>query len=189
MPSAFMDGVDRILEQWARERPELDTQAMGVFGRVSRIAAIVNDAMEHTYAQHGISRADFDVLATLRRSGEPFQLSPGALSSALMLTTGGMTGRLNRLEGAGLVTRSADLGDRRGLVVTLSDRGRELIDAAVVSGVESMQELLADIPAGQRSRLSDLLRDLLAGVTRVAPALPISHTRPQGEPSRPRRPR
>src|SRR3712207_3544760 len=87
-----MDGVDRILEQWARERPELDTQAMGVFGRVSRIAAIVNDAMERTYAQHGISRADFDVLATLRRSGEPFQLSPGALSSALMLTTGGMTG-------------------------------------------------------------------------------------------------
>ena len=172
-----MDGVDRILEQWARERPELDTQAMGVFGRVSRIAAIVNDAMEHTYAQHGISRADFDVLATLRRTGEPFQLSPGALSSALMLTTGGMTGRLNRLEGAGLVTRSADLGDRRGLVVTLSDRGRELIDTAVVSGVESLQELLADIPVGQQSLLSDLLRDLLAGVTRVAPTLPISHAR------------
>jgi DNA-binding MarR family transcriptional regulator len=179
-----MDGVDRILEQWARERPELDTQAMGVFGRVARIAAIVNDAMERTYAQHGISRADFDVLATLRRSGEPFQLSPGALSSALMLTTGGMTGRLNRLEGAGLVTRSADLGDRRGLKVTLSDRGRELIDTAVVSGVESLQELLADVPVGQRSRLSDLLRDLLAAVTRVAPALPISHARPLGEPSR-----
>lgn len=157
---------------------------MGVFGRVARIAAIVNDAMEHTYAQHGISRADFDVLATLRRSGEPFQLSPGALSSALMLTTGGMTGRLNRLEGAGLVTRSADLGDRRGLVVTLSDRGRELIDTAVVSGVESLQELLADIPVGQRSQLSDLLRDLLAAVTRVAPALPIPHGRPLGEPSR-----
>jgi DNA-binding MarR family transcriptional regulator len=184
-----MDGVDRILEQWARERPELDTQAMGVFGRVARIAAIVNDAMERTYAQHGISRADFDVLATLRRSGEPFQLSPGALSSTLMLTTGGMTGRLNRLEGAGLVTRSADLGDRRALVVTLTDRGRELIDVAVASGVESLQELLAEIPAGQRSRLSDLLRDLLAAVTRAAPALPIPRARPPVEPSRPGRSR
>lgn len=184
-----MDGVDRILEQWARERPELDTQAMGVFGRVARIAAIVNDAMERTYAQHGISRADFDVLATLRRSGEPFQLSPGALSSALMLTTGGMTGRLNRLEGAGLVTRSADLGDRRALLVTLTDRGRELIDTAVVSGVEALQELLADVPAGQRSQLSDLLRGLLAAVTRAAPALPVSPTRPLGEPSRPRKSR
>jgi DNA-binding MarR family transcriptional regulator len=184
-----MDGVDLILGQWARERPELDTQAMGVFGRVARIAAIVNEAMEHTYAQHGISRADFDVLATLRRSGEPFQLSPGALSSALMLTTGGMTGRLNRLEGAGLVARSADLEDRRGLVVTLSDRGRELIDAAVVSGVESLQELLADIPAGDRSQLSDLLRELLAAVTRVAPTLPIAHARPLGEPGRRGRPR
>ena len=100
-----------------------------------------------------------------------------------------MTGRLNRLEGAGLVTRSADLGDRRGLVVTLSDRGRELIDAAVVSGVESLQELLADIPVDQRSQLSDLLRDLLATVTRVAPALPISHAGPLGEPSRQRRSR
>lgn len=164
---AMADGVDRIREQWARERPELDTEAMGILGRVYRIAQAAGEEMERTYARFGISRADFDVLATLRRSGEPYQLSPGALSGALMLTTGGMTGRLDRLERAGLVSRSPDPADRRSVLVTLTDEGRRIIDEAVVAGVEAQQRLLADLPAGRRRQLDELLRELLAAVSRA----------------------
>jgi len=171
------DGVDRILEQWARERPELDTEAMGILGRIYRIAAAAHDAMDRTCAGHGISRADYDVLATLRRSGEPFQLSPGALSGSLMLTTGGMTGRLDRLEQAGLVIRSSGPGDRRSLLVTLTDHGRQVIDKAVDAGVRTQQLLLTDLSPGRRGQLNDLLRDLLADVTRDASRPPPSQAR------------
>ena len=165
------DGVDRIVEQWARERPELDTEVMSLFGRIFRVSAAAGEAMERSYARYGITRADFDVLATLRRSGPPFQLSPGALSVSLMLTTGGMTGRLDRLERAGLVTRSPGSADRRSVLVSLTDSGRTLIDQAVTGGVDTQRELLADLPTGTRQQLNDLLRELLAAVTARA-ALP-----------------
>ncbi|WP_238011107.1 MarR family transcriptional regulator [Dactylosporangium sp. AC04546] len=158
------DDVDRILGQWARERPDLQTEAMGVFGRIYRLARVVGDRQEKLYGALGINRGEFDVLATLRRAGAPFQLSPKALSASLMLTTGGMTGRLDRLERAGLVTRSPDPADRRGLVVTLTGRGRELIDEAVGIGLAAQREVLERLPEADRQRLSSLLRDLLAVV-------------------------
>ena len=101
MPS---DGVDRIVEQWAGERPDLDTTAMAVFGRIFRIARLSGDAPEQVYRRFDISRPEFDVLATLRRSGARTSLSPGALASSMMLSSGGTTARLDRLERAGLVT-------------------------------------------------------------------------------------
>lgn len=156
------DGVDRILEQWARERPELDTEAMGIFGRIYRIARASGDAMEATYGRFGITRADFDVLATLRRSGEPFALTPSALTGALMLTSGGITGRVDRLERAGLVARSPSPTDRRALLVTLTPAGREVVDRAVVAGLETQRSLLAALPPARRRELDGLLRDLLA---------------------------
>lgn len=158
------DGVDRILEQWARERPELDTQPMGVFGRVYRIAKASGAAVEQTYARFGISRGDFDVLATLRRSGSPFTLSPSALTASLMLTSGGVTGRLDRLDRLGLATRSPDPSDRRGLLVTLTPEGRTVIDQAVAAGLETQHELLAGLPEAKRRQLDTLLRQLLAAV-------------------------
>jgi DNA-binding MarR family transcriptional regulator len=157
-----VDDVDRIVGQWAQERPELQTDAMAVFGRIYRLARIVGDQQERVYSVLGINRGEFDVLATLRRAGEPFQLSPKALSASLMLTTGGMTGRLARLERAGLVTRSPDPADRRGLVITLTLRGREIIDEAVVAGLDAQREVLERLPETSRRRLSTLLRDLLA---------------------------
>ncbi|WP_433086125.1 MarR family winged helix-turn-helix transcriptional regulator [Dactylosporangium sp. CA-052675] len=157
-----MDDVDRIVAQWGRERPELRTDAMAVFGRIYRLARVVGDRQEKVYSGLGINRGEFDVLATLRRAGEPFQLSPKALSASLMLTTGGMTGRLDRLERAGLVTRSPDPADRRGLVITLTGRGREVIDEAVVVGLDAQREVLERLPEASRRRLSALLRDLLA---------------------------
>lgn len=150
---------------------------MGILGRIYRIAAAAGGEMKDTFAWHGLSSADFDVLATLRRSGEPFALSPGALGGTLMLTSGGMTGRLDRLERAGLVTRSPDPGDRRSLLVTLTERGRQIIDDAVVAAVETQQRLLADLPPDRRRQLNDLLRDLLAAITRDASSPPISHER------------
>ncbi|MEU4427218.1 MarR family transcriptional regulator [Actinoplanes sp. NPDC024001] len=157
------DGVDRILGQWARERPDLDTEAMGLFGRIYRLAKLAGDATEKAYAAFGIGRPEFDVLATLRRSGKPFQLSPGALAASMMLSSGGTTARLDRLEKAGLVARSPDPDDRRGVLVRLTDKGFEIADEAVAAGLAEQQRLLAHLPPGKRRQLNDLLRELLNG--------------------------
>src|SRR3954469_16870332 len=124
---AHPDGVDRIIDQWRTERPDLDTTAMAIFGRVFRLARNGGDAVERVYAEYGIGRAEFDVLATLRRAGPPYRLSPGALAASMMLSSGGTTARLDRLEKAGLVERSPDPNDRRGVLVRLSNRGKEII--------------------------------------------------------------
>jgi DNA-binding MarR family transcriptional regulator len=115
------DAVDRIVEQWASERAELDTTAMEVFGRVIRLARLAGDEVGRVYDQHGIGRPEFDVLATLRRSGPPYQLSPGSLAAAMMMSSGGTTARLDRLEQRGLIRRSADPDDRRGVLVALTE--------------------------------------------------------------------
>ncbi|AEV87575.1 MarR family transcriptional regulator [Actinoplanes sp. SE50] len=157
------DGVDRILAQWAVERPDLETTAMGVFGRIQRIARIASDAGERAYAAYGIGRPEFDVLATLRRSGAPFRLSPGALAASMMLSTGGTTARLDRLEKAGLVARSPDPDDRRGVLVSLTEQGFQVADQAVTAGLAEQQRLLAHLTPAQRSQLADLLRAVLSG--------------------------
>ena len=165
---AKRDGVDGIVEQWAVERPELDTSAMAVFGRIYRAARLAADVQERCYAQFGITRADFDVLATLRRAGGRDGLSPGQLTQALMLTSGGMTSRLDRLERAGHLVRTPDPGDRRALLVRLTDTGRALVDEAVAAGLAEQQRLLGGLTATQRKRLTGDLRDLLLSVERHA---------------------
>jgi DNA-binding MarR family transcriptional regulator len=159
------DAVDAITEQWRTERPDLgDLLPMEVFSRVYRIAGAMGERMERAYNRFGIGRGEFDVLATLRRSGEPYALAPKQLSDSLMLTTGGMTGRLDKLERAGLVVRTPDPGDRRSLRVRLTDAGRELIDEAVEAGLRVQQEALMRLDPEDARRLGDLLRDLLAAV-------------------------
>ncbi|MEU0333327.1 MarR family transcriptional regulator [Streptomyces sp. NPDC006193] len=159
------DSVDAIVEQWARERPDLDTRAMEVFGRIFRLSRAMGDRMEQAYKPYGISRGEFDVLATLRRSGEPYTLSPRQLSDTLMLTTGGMTGRLDKLERAGLLRRSPDPHDRRGLQVTLTDEGLRLIDEAVGAGLAEESAALSALGPEQAGRLAELLRELLSATT------------------------
>ncbi|WP_128428535.1 MarR family winged helix-turn-helix transcriptional regulator [Streptomyces cyaneus] len=157
------DPVDAIVDQWAAVRPDLDTKAMEVFGRIYRLSRTLGDRTEKAYAPYGISRGEFDVLATLRRSGEPYTLSPRQLSATLMLTTGGMTGRLDKLERAGLLRRSPDPHDRRGLQVTLTEKGLSIIDQAVGAGVAVQTEALSALDDEQADQLADLLRELLAG--------------------------
>ncbi|BFU43587.1 MarR family winged helix-turn-helix transcriptional regulator [Krasilnikovia sp. MM14-A1004] len=154
-------GVDRIIDQWARERPELDTTAMSIFGRVYRLAQVSGDEVARAYGRHGIGRPEFDVLATLRRAGEPFQLSPGALAASMMLSSGGTTARLDRLEKAGLVRRAPDPHDRRGVLVSLTAEGREVADRAVVTGLTEQQRLLAHLTPDQQRDLEALLRAAL----------------------------
>ena len=157
------DAVDRIIEQWARERPDLDTTAMAVFGRIFRLARMGGDEVERVYASYGIGRPEFDVLATLRRAGEPFQLSPGALAAAMMLSSGGTTARLDRLEKAGHVERSPAPNDRRGVLVRLTPRGRRIVDSAVGAGLAEQERLLSHLPKAKRDQLSALLREALKG--------------------------
>ncbi|WP_138909543.1 MarR family winged helix-turn-helix transcriptional regulator [Streptomyces chryseus] len=163
---AGKDPVDAITAQWAEVRPDLDTAPMAVFGRVYRVARAMGDRIDKAYDRFGIARGEFDVLATLRRSGEPYTLSPRQLSATLMLTTGGMTGRLDKLERAGLLSRSPDPHDRRGLRVTLSERGLAIVDEAVVAGLEIQHEALEGLREDQVEQLQELLRLLLAGSTR-----------------------
>lgn len=155
------DAVDAIVAQWRAERPDIDPAPMAVFGRIYRIAALAGDRMEKVYGQYGIGRGEFDVLAALRRSGAPFNLSPGRLASTLMLTTGGMTGRLDKLEKADLIERRADPRDRRALQVALTAHGREVIDEAVVAGLDVQQEMLARLGPQRSTELADLLCVLL----------------------------
>ncbi|WP_091090258.1 MarR family winged helix-turn-helix transcriptional regulator [Micromonospora nigra] len=159
------DDVDGIVEQWRRERPGMRPEPMAVFGRIYRLARLVGDEQERTYARWSISRGEFDVLAALRRAGEPYSLAPKALAASLMLTSGGMTGRLDRLERAGLVRRSPDPADRRGLRVTLTPAGRNLVEEAAEAGLTVQRRLLDALPPADRERLADLLRTLLAAAT------------------------
>ncbi|MEU6285313.1 MarR family transcriptional regulator [Streptomyces sp. NPDC047028] len=155
------DAVDDIVGRWAAVRPGLDTTAMEVFGRVFLLARAMGDRLEKAYERYGISRGEFDVLATLRRSDEPHALSPRRLSAALMLTTGGMTGRLDKLERAGLLRRSPDPHDRRALQVTLTEEGLRLVDEAVGAGLAEQTAALASLDAEQAGQLAGLLRELL----------------------------
>jgi DNA-binding MarR family transcriptional regulator len=161
---AERDGVDLILEQWQRERPDLDASPIGVIGRISRLARELEQRLEPVYAEQGLEPGWYDVLATLRRSGPPYRLRPSEFTGALMLTSSGTTKRLDRLEQAGLVARTPDPHDRRGTLITLTAAGRELVDAASDAHLANEHRLLEALTDGERQRLADLLRKLLLGL-------------------------
>jgi DNA-binding MarR family transcriptional regulator len=161
------DQVDRIVEAWRRERPDLDTDPMEVLSRVSRLARHLDRRRREAFAQVRVDSAglelwEFDVLAALRRSGPPYELSPSELMAETLVTSGTMTTRVEKLAARGLVDRRRrETGDRRGVRVALTDVGRRAADAALESLLEHERELLASLSGADRSRLADLLRTLV----------------------------
>ncbi|HWM08516.1 MAG TPA: MarR family transcriptional regulator [Solirubrobacteraceae bacterium] len=158
------DGVDAIIEQWERERPELDHSPIGIVGRVSRVARELEARLEPVYREHGLEPGWHDVLATLRRTGTPYRLRVTDFSTSLMLTSSGTTKRLDRLEQAGLIKRDADPDDRRGTLVTLTTEGRRLIDSVTEAHLANERRLLQSLTKAEQRQLADLLRKLRLGL-------------------------
>ncbi|OZB83566.1 MarR family transcriptional regulator [Microbacterium sp. 13-71-7] len=156
------DQVTRIQQAWRRERPDLDVTAIGTIGRLHRLALALTEELVVVYRAHGLSEGDFDVMAALRRAGEPYEASPSDLAASTMITSGGMSKRIDRLEGAGLVTRRVGSGDARGRVIALTAEGKALIDAAFADHVANEQRLLAMVPASERAALEATLAGWLA---------------------------
>jgi DNA-binding MarR family transcriptional regulator len=152
------DGVDAIIEQWQRERPELDSSPIGIVGRLSRLAREVEARLEPVYREHGLEPGWHDVLATLRRSGGAMR--PTDLTNASMLTSSGTTKRLDKLEQAGLIAREPDPADRRGTLISLTPEGRRLIDALTPAHLDNERRILAGLSEAEQRRLADLLRKL-----------------------------
>lgn len=139
------DFVDRLIAQWRRERPEIDPSGLAVAARVLRLARLFERRVETALEPFGLQLWSFDVLATLRRHGPPYSMPPKDLLKAVMLTSGAMTNRLDRLENAGLLVRSDDPDDRRGILVTLTDAGLALIDKAITARFEEARDAIASL--------------------------------------------
>jgi DNA-binding MarR family transcriptional regulator len=161
------DAVDLILEQWARERPDLDCSPMGVIGRISQLQREVHLAQRATFARHGLDAPSFDVLAALRRAGPPYQLTPTALMRTALVTSGAITQRLDRLEERRLITRGRSDSDGRAVVVTLTDRGRAALDDALPDHLATEQALLSGLSDADREQLTGLLRRMLVALGRL----------------------
>lgn len=155
----MVDPVAMIQEQWRRERPDLDVSPLGVIARLHRLADDLRDELLATYADFGLGEGEFDVLATLRRQGDPFELAPGEIARRTMVTTGAVSKRIDRLEADSLVERRDAADDGRRRVVALTAAGRERIDAAFAAHVENEHRLLAPLDADRRARLEEMLRD------------------------------
>src|SRR4249920_1687416 len=160
--AATEDEVDRLVAAWKRERPDLEVEPMQVLSRVTRLARHLDLARRAAFAEHGLETWEFDVLSALRRSGPPYELSPGRLLRETLVTSGTMTNRVDRLSARGLVERYPDPDDRRGVIVRLTGEGKSRVDAAFAALLEAEHELLDTLPERDRAKLASLLRALLA---------------------------
>ncbi len=155
------DEVDELVQAWHRERDDLDLAPVEVFSRISRLARLLDKARGDAFTAHAIETWEFDVLAALRRAGRPYQLTPGALLTQTMVTSGTMTNRVDRLAQRGLVERSPDPSDRRGVLVRLTPVGKRAVDGAFETLLESERDLLSDLAPVDRSQLAALLKQLM----------------------------
>lgn len=158
------DHVDGIITEWRRERPDLDVSPIGVIGRLHRLALALTEQLSIVYREHDLSEGEFDVLAALRRAGEPFERAPGDLAQHTMVTSGAMTKRVDRLEEAGLVTRRVSQADGRGRVIALTAAGRERIDRAFEAHVANEHRLLATLDPADRAAIEPILTRWLATI-------------------------
>ncbi|MEW6632042.1 MAG: MarR family transcriptional regulator [Pseudomonadota bacterium] len=161
-----MDRAAKAIEQWKRERPDLDVSPMGVIGRLNEASSLIaRDRLAPVFARFGLQSGEFDVLATLRRSGAPYALTPTELYEATMVTSGAMTARLDRLEKGGLIQRAPHPSDRRGVVVQLTAKGLELVDESLAAHVANEHDILAGLTSIERETLADLLGKLIGSLS------------------------
>lgn len=159
------DDVDRIVDAWQRERPDLDVEPLHVLSRISRLAKQHDRVRSSAFAEHGLDGWEFDVLAALRRAGDPYELTPGQLVAETLVTSGTMTTRVDRLIGRGLVLRRPDPRDRRGVLVQLTPSGRDVVDGALSTLLTHEQRLVAALSPKDRAVLPEMLRRLLLVAT------------------------
>jgi DNA-binding MarR family transcriptional regulator len=155
------DAVDRIVAQWARVRPELDPAPMEVVGRIHRVADLLEAALRPPFAAEGLGNGDFDVLASLRRAGAPYRLTATELTATMMVTSGAVTKRVDRLAAAGLVTREIGEHDGRSRLIQLTPEGLDVVDRVVVAHWANEDRLLSALDAEERAVLVVTLRKLL----------------------------
>ena len=153
--------MDLLVEAWRRERADLDLAPVEVFSRIGRLARLLDKARREAFTAHSIETWEFDVLAALRRAGQPYQLTPGALLRETMVTSGTMTNRVDRLAQRGLVERSPDPSDRRGVLVRLTTAGKSAVDGAFETLLENERALLGGLPPGDGRQLAALLKQLM----------------------------
>lgn len=165
-PSTATDEVDAILAAWALERPDVDTSPMQVLSRVGRLSRHLDLERRKAFAAHNLETWEFDVLSSLRREGEPYALTPGALMNALLVSSGTMTNRIDRLESAELVTRTPSPHDRRAVVVSLTEEGKRRVDDALISLLDCERTILAPLNNPEKEKLAALLRSLLLAFER-----------------------
>jgi DNA-binding MarR family transcriptional regulator len=156
-----LDEVDDLVQAWHRERTDLDLAPVEVFSRIGRLARLLDRARREAFTAHDIEPWEFDVLAALRRAGKPYRLSPGQLLRETMVTSGTMTNRIDRLGERGLVERSPDPRDRRGVLVGLTGAGKRAVDGAFETLLASERELLAELSTAERRELAGLLKRLM----------------------------
>jgi len=156
-----MDEIDRIVAEWNRVRPDLDVSPTHTLQRITRLGLLQNASFARVFASYGISFGEYLVLAALRRAGPPYRMNPTTLFNRVILSSGAMTNRLDQLEEMGLVERLPDPTDRRGRLVALTDKGRELVDTAVVDHLDNEERLLGALDGAEREQLAGLLRKLL----------------------------
>jgi DNA-binding MarR family transcriptional regulator len=155
------DAIDRIVHQWNRERPDLDVSVTHVLQRISRLYLLQSASFAAVFDRYDITVGEFEVLAALLRSGPPFQMSPTRLVNAVVLSSGAMTNRIDRVEALGLVERRPDPSDRRGTLVALTKEGRLTVDEALVAHLANEERLLSALSSAERGTLARLLRKLL----------------------------
>ncbi len=166
MIASESDEVDRLVAEWQRERPDVDASPLHVLSRVSRLSRHLDRERRSAFSAHDLEQWSFDVLAALRRTGVPYELTPGALLQQTLVTSGAMTNRLDRLEDAGFVRRRPDPDDRRGVLVRLTPSGKRRADACLADLLERERQFLEMLSADDQSLLADLLRRMLVGLDR-----------------------
>ncbi|CAH8237573.1 MarR family transcriptional regulator [Vibrio aestuarianus] len=153
-----MDAIDRVVAQWDKERPDLNTLPMAMIGRLSRLYKHLEMAIADVHKRYGLKLGEFDVLATLRRAGKPFELTPSELIASMMLTSGAMTNRLDKLENKGLITRCHSTADRRSVSVALTASGLQLIDEIIEEHVKAQQKLVKNLSLDEQQMINQSLK-------------------------------